>query len=515
MTSAIAPALATTEPADVKAKDGAECARQLPLHNAPSMHDMLALKRQRRSLDEVSVGSQQNSELPSEQQQASPDRATCSVTEPDAVQTHSPQSSTITTSSSFALPVLPAVPGESMAGYFTRLRDTFSQHQAQAPRVTTSLELDGIYVRKRPIRAPNGSSPLAVCGSVLHHVVVYVKQGELLHTLDYGPANGADVTANILEEVPAKKVLTTGPVTEEPLSSATAATGANVAAPVGGSDGTAGTLPLPGVAVTQEELQYMYLGPATYDVEHPLVRQLIAFAESRPYHALRNNCIHFADVLVRVMTGTAVRGVTLLYDITCGSVPVVDNPMLLMMQLMLRMSWFYLDRFVVVDGSPLAAAFQEHCRAISRPDHPQPQAPPPAEQIDPRVAVAADSVKEDQGDNITAAATAAPGLGSAGMDAAVKQIATQGVQDAAGFRVGDERSRELLQQQVAGTRAALGLLGAEEPLQERENVHALCEVEEPESSSANLKGIPRNSYRSASSGRNREAGTKLDVFLAL
>ncbi|KXZ47508.1 hypothetical protein GPECTOR_35g946 [Gonium pectorale] len=204
------------------------------------------------------------------------------------------------------------------------------------------LEADGVYIHKRPIRAPNGSSPLAVCGSVLHHVVVYVKEGPLLHTLDYGPANGADVTANILEEAPPKKVLTTA-----------ASDGADVG----------------GVDAASDELPYLYLGPAARGLEHPVVQRMISFAESRPYHAIRNNCIHFADALVRLLTAGGVRGAPLLYDMYCGAVPPVDNLMLVMMQLMMSVSWF-----TVVDGTPLASAFADAWRAEQQPLPQQPLA---------------------------------------------------------------------------------------------------------------------------------------------
>ncbi|GIL61590.1 hypothetical protein Vafri_16028 [Volvox africanus] len=295
-----------------------ERVHQLPLHNAPSMHDLLALKRQRRSLDEdaateprqeIILGQQEpdatsNPRPPSDMQ----------ISTIDAMQTESvqalPQMAPFLTLPTFTTPVLPAVPGEPMSGYFQRLGKISGVSELIR---TTSLERDGIYLHKRPIRAPNGASPLAVCGSVLHHVTVLVRQGPLLHTLDFGPANGADVTANILEDAKPKKVLATVPAADA-------------------------------AAITAEEgeLSYMYLGPPKCDIDHPLVQQLIAFAESRPYNALRNNCIHFADTLVRVLTAGAVRSAPLLYDMSCGSIPVVDNPMLLMMQLMLRMPWFRL-----------------------------------------------------------------------------------------------------------------------------------------------------------------------------
>ncbi|GFR51126.1 hypothetical protein Agub_g13479 [Astrephomene gubernaculifera] len=450
--------------------------------------------------------------------------------------------------------------GESMSAYFHRLRAALGGWGpgGGVGRMVREVKQDGIYVLKRIVRAPNGASPLAVCGTVLHHVLVYVKQGPLLHCLDYGPANGADVTANILEEAPAKTILestpfpspaaaaalaaaagscptaaalaaaaypppapaaaaagagagagaapavvletaaanpagaasapspvaiptttttTTSPTatcmmpsvlplcSSPPASSplppasdssangsvptaavaaassagsqvtisasadaasrdvalavspalpattmaaaAAAATGvaagaAAAAAPAEGSPAVASTdaaasppppPPPPSgspnvvaaalaaaanaatavatAAVTpagagagagaDDSLPYLYLGPALRGVEHPLVQELISFAESRPYHAIRNNCIHFADVLVRLMTGNNVRGAPLLYDMVCGAVPPVDNPMLLMMQLMFRTPWF-----ATVDGSPLASAFHQHHTQLRR-----------------------------------------------------------------------------------------------------------------------------------------------------
>lgn len=60
--------------------------------------------------------------------------------------------------------------------------------------------------RRRPVRTSSGAAPLAACGSVFHHCVVYVRQGGTLHALDYAPANGSDVTANLLEEFPSREV---------------------------------------------------------------------------------------------------------------------------------------------------------------------------------------------------------------------------------------------------------------------------------------------------------------------
>ena len=48
--------------------------------------------------------------------------------------------------------------------------------------------------------------------------------------------------------------------------------------------------------------------------------QALRFAEGRPYQALLNNCIAFADFAVRVLTGGAVRSAPLLFDALVGRV---------------------------------------------------------------------------------------------------------------------------------------------------------------------------------------------------
>ena len=50
----------------------------------------------------------------------------------------------------------------------------------------------------RPLLGPSGQNPLPSCGSVFHHALIYVKQGSQIYRMDFGPADGADVTANIM-----------------------------------------------------------------------------------------------------------------------------------------------------------------------------------------------------------------------------------------------------------------------------------------------------------------------------
>lgn len=79
--------------------------------------------------------------------------------------------------------------------------------------------------------------------------------------------------------------------------------------------------------------------------------QALSLAESRPYHILRNNCIHFADAMVRLLTGGSVRSAPLIYDLVCGEVPAVDPPVVLLAQAMLQLPWT-----TAVDGTPLYQA---------------------------------------------------------------------------------------------------------------------------------------------------------------
>jgi hypothetical protein len=53
---------------------------------------------------------------------------------------------------------------------------------------------------------------------------------------------------------------------------------------------------------------------------------------------VHSNCIQFADFAVRLLTGGAVFGAPLAYDVLCGSVPPADSPLLGMLA-MLQMTW--------------------------------------------------------------------------------------------------------------------------------------------------------------------------------
>ncbi|KAL4451457.1 hypothetical protein ABPG75_007119 [Micractinium tetrahymenae] len=217
-------------------------------------------------------------------------------------------------------PLLPALPGESKAAYFQRLgarlrRDLFSP--------ASGFERDGLYIYKRPVRSGSGDKAalLASGGSVFHHVVVYVKRGEELAALEFGPANAMDITDNMLVETPAAPVLLRP--TPQP---------------------EAACLPM------------LHIAAPHHGLEAAHVQQALAFAEATPYHALKSNCICFADFAVRVLTGGAVKGAPLIFDLLVGQVPPVDSPLLTLLGMTTELRWHD-----VTDGGRMMAAFlQQH-----------------------------------------------------------------------------------------------------------------------------------------------------------
>ena len=49
---------------------------------------------------------------------------------------------------------------------------------------------------KRPVRSDGGvAAPLlSLCGSVFHHCVLYLRRGQDLVAMEFGPANQMDIT---------------------------------------------------------------------------------------------------------------------------------------------------------------------------------------------------------------------------------------------------------------------------------------------------------------------------------
>ena len=65
------------------------------------------------------------------------------------------------------------------AAYFARLRTALDRSHFQ---VLDDFEGDGLYLHKRPVRGAGGAAFLAHGGTVFHHVVLYVKRGDEVHT---------------------------------------------------------------------------------------------------------------------------------------------------------------------------------------------------------------------------------------------------------------------------------------------------------------------------------------------
>ncbi|KAI7838929.1 hypothetical protein COHA_007291 [Chlorella ohadii] len=226
-----------------------------------------------------------------------------------------------------AAPLLPPLGLETKTAFFRRLgarlrRDLFS--------VAHDFKQDGLYVYKRPVRSGQGTERgalLAAAGSVFHHAVLYVKHGDELTALEFGPANGMDITENMLSEAPA------GPVLLRPA-------------------------PQPDPAC----LPMLHVDLPVHALQDAVVQQALAFAQAQPYHALRQNCICFADFIARVLTGGVLKGAPLIFDLLVGMVPAADPPLLQLLSLF-QLSWHD-----VCDGGRLLRAFlQQHPGAVLQP----------------------------------------------------------------------------------------------------------------------------------------------------
>jgi len=213
----------------------------------------------------------------------------------------------------------PAPPTNTRStAFFGRLADALPSAALGAIRRAERLGDcgDGLYLHKRPLRMALGdaASPLASLGTVFHHAVLYELRGGRLRSADFAPASGADITSNIFEAAPAR-----------------AALAEHAAVP------------------PEDDAPFLFLG-GLRGLDDGGVRRAVGWMQARPYHAVTNNCLHFADALLRVLSDGAVQGACLLYDALCGAPPAAESPILLLMQLMLGRSWAD-----AVDGSALAA----------------------------------------------------------------------------------------------------------------------------------------------------------------
>lgn len=201
-------------------------------------------------------------------------------------------------------------------------------------------DADGLYIHKRPLVVPsnNGAQPLALpaCGTVFHHCLLYIKKGPGVYRIEFGPADGEDVTSNIMQEVPGRKEVLTGP---HPLPYSSPST-----------------------------LPFLYCGPCITDIKEPEVQKVVRFVESGPYHALFRNCIHVVDLLVRVLTKGKVVNAPMLYDLIAGQVPKTDKPLLVAFQILLKKSWTDVcDASAMVKEFIIREASREDPRPNKRP----------------------------------------------------------------------------------------------------------------------------------------------------
>lgn len=218
-----------------------------------------------------------------------------------------------------AAPLQHHIPGETKQSYFSRLSRKIEKHLFSA---THSFDKDGIYLYKRPVRSatPQHAALLAQAGTVFNHVIVYLKRpGQELVALEFGPSNGMDVTQSLLDEAPAAPVLKNSPELPE-----------------------------------TEHLPMLYLNVDHHPLDAEHIQHAMNFAAGKAYQVMKNNCIAFADFIVRCFTGNAVKNAPLLFDYLVGKVPEQDSPLLPLLQMMTQMSWFH-----ITDGSRLMHEFLE------------------------------------------------------------------------------------------------------------------------------------------------------------
>ena len=198
-----------------------------------------------------------------------------------------------------------------------KCKSRFSIHESN------DFEKEGIYIYKRPVRSGSPEHGMLVehAGTVFHHVVVYVAcKGEPLRSFEFGPNNHDDVTENLMSEVEAGPILSEDPELPE-----------------------AEFLPMMRIEVEHSAI----------DAAH--VQKALEFASSQRYHALRRNCISFADFIVRVLTKNAVKHAPLLFDTCVGSVPSKDSPLLAILYMTQQLTWFD-----ICDGGKLMKDFVGH-----------------------------------------------------------------------------------------------------------------------------------------------------------
>lgn len=228
-------------------------------------------------------------------------------------------------------PPLHWLPGEPRSSYFRRLAASVDRTHFRAAQ---AFDADGLYVYKRPVRTGDAMAELlSQAGTVLHHVVLYVRYKGKLSALEFGPADDRDITVDISAETAPAPVLNSNPELPE-----------------------AKCLPM------------LHVSAPLHSLHAPHVQAAVAFASARPYHAAANNCIAVADFLARVLTGGAVRGAPLVFDALVGCVPLADSTALAAASEAMGVTWFD-----IADGGRLTRAFLDSGHAAIAPPPLQPQ----------------------------------------------------------------------------------------------------------------------------------------------
>jgi len=89
-----------------------------------------------------------------------------------------------------------------------------------------------------------------------------------------------------------------------------------------------------------EHLPAMHIAVPHHCPLSGLIQQACQFAVSQDYQPLFRNCSMFADFIVRLLTGGAVRSAPLIFDLVTGQAPVHDSPLTCAGLAHFGQSWF-------------------------------------------------------------------------------------------------------------------------------------------------------------------------------
>jgi len=232
-----------------------------------------------------------------------------------------------------SLPLFPTLTTAPRSHYFSHLATSINRSLFSPAH---SFDRPGLYIYKRPVRSgtPQHQALLSTAGTLLHHVVIYIKTpgtSSKLIAMEFGPESESmvDITTDIRATAPPdhSRLLSHDPELPE-----------------------------------RQCLPMLRVDLPHHHVDADPVVKAIQFAASKNYQVMSNNCIQFACFMIFVLTKGRLRNAPLVFDVVCGKIPIhisngtsnVSSSLLDMMMAMMGMSWYD-----AVDGGRLIREFLE------------------------------------------------------------------------------------------------------------------------------------------------------------